>query len=120
MSDFMKPDYRQDNFYLVELIDGSTECIPFHVSGKVKRVEDLKDYLSESPTPNQTLIVRSGYVYRLSADGYMDATDWSYASTELKMWKEMVDLFGSDSDDEENMFEWEVEALERIKELENQ
>lgn len=118
MSDFMKSDYRQDNFYLVDMMDGSTCCVPQHVSGKVKHVRQLAMYCDGDPVKNQKLTVQSGFVYRLSADGYMDATDWSYASTELEMLKEMIDMFGSDSEDEENMFEWERTALERIAELE--
>lgn len=120
MSDFMTPDYCQDNFYLVDMMDGSTCCVPQHVSGKVKHVRQLAMYCDGDPVKNQKLTVQSGFVYRLSANGYMDATDWSYASTELEMWKEMIDLFGSDCEDEENMSEWERYALERIAELESQ
>lgn len=117
---FMTPHYHRGNFYLVEMMDGSTECVPQQVCGKVKNVRDLKMYLEGEPIKDQKLTVQSGYIYRMSANGYMDCSCWYHASTELEMLNDLLDMHGSDTDDPRYMYDWEKEVMERIRELESQ
>lgn len=44
-------------------------------------VRDLQLYVEPHPTAWNSIEVVTGYCGRLSAPGYLDATDWSFAST---------------------------------------
>lgn len=119
MSDFMTPKFHQGKFYLIETGYG-TECIPFEVCGdKCRSINDLKMYLSGDPYDDELPEPQEGWVYRMSADGYMDATDWSYANSEIEMIEEILEYHGSGMDDYDLMNDWEKEAHDRLAELKN-
>ena len=117
MSDFMTPSFQFGKFYLIETGYG-TECVPFKVCGeKCRSINDLKMYLSGDPYDDELPEPQEGWVYRMSADGYLDTTDWMYADSEIEMLEEILEYYGTGTDEENIMYDWEKEANERLAEL---
>ena len=72
---FMIPEYEKSTFYEVESTTGEGSLVPGDLVGKSPDLEDFTDYI-EGGDPESFEQV-SGWFARLSAPGYMDATDWS-------------------------------------------
>lgn len=59
---------------------------------------DLRDYCEN--TWAYEIERKHGWVARMSASGYMDATDWSGHASEKAARKYLTDMYGDDGDDE--------------------
>ena len=74
---FMKPEYEHATkarpWYRVETTAGIF-IVPGDLVGVNPSLEDLADYVEGAP---QSFEPVSGYFARLSAPGYLDATEWS-------------------------------------------
>lgn len=99
---FMKEQIIKDSAYQVETTCG-TETIPFHVAGPNCSKRDLGQYC-EGTICNEhidPILTGMGYVYRLSASGYLDCTSWGWASTEPMAIIHLREMFGDDEESEE-------------------
>lgn len=92
---FMRPAiYKERNVLLVDTLHG-TECVPCDLLGLPdppssddavamwNYTDTLYDYLQAGIVDLESVAHSvSGYVCRLSADGYTDCTEWEYCETE--------------------------------------
>lgn len=96
---FMKEQIIKDRAYQVETTHG-TEIVPFHVAGAIAlgrgviHLAELQGYCEGKVIHAQVL--PTGYVYRLSAPGYLDCTSWGYASTEPMAIIHLREMFPDD------------------------
>jgi hypothetical protein len=60
-------------------VESSPEALADYVSGEVEDVEPIK-----------------GYFGRMSAPGYLDATDWTFGETAEEVWQELAEYYGKD------------------------
>lgn len=113
---FMVPEMSEDDYYAVQANHGETHIVPADVVRNAKVWGDLADYVDgEIDDPDGPALLSHGWLWRFQAPGYMDATDWSYASTEREAIEDM--LSQHECDDVENMESWEYEARFRLLEL---
>ena len=70
---FMTPEYRNDPFYEVETTAGGW-LVPADLVGDDPALEDFEDYVEGEP---ESFTKVEGWFVRLSASGFMDATEWS-------------------------------------------
>lgn len=74
---FMEPEYEHATkahpWYRVETTH-RTELVPGDLVGNEPTLADFRDYVEGAP---QSFEPVSGYFARLSAPGYLDATEWS-------------------------------------------
>ena len=74
---FMEPDTYHGDYYEVESKAGTT-FIPVDVHRNAKTNADLRNYVEgDLYQPDEEPLVKTGWLGRLSAAGYMDATEWS-------------------------------------------
>lgn len=99
---FMHPHVEYTSFYLVETNEG-TELIPQDVCGAVTDPRQLQPYCNgavdfdgDIPAAEQVPELRTGWIGRYSAPGYMDCTEWCHAHTEAELWEELIDAYGTD------------------------
>lgn len=104
---FMQPHIEFASFYLVETVHG-TECIPEDVCGAITDPRQLQGYCEgdicfdeDIPASEQVPELRTGWIARLSAPGYMDCTDWSWHETEDEAREYLADAYGTDDENEE-------------------
>ena len=74
MSAFMVPQYDQGIFWEIESKYGEGTLVPGDLVGSDPSLEDFKDYIEGDPASFERV---EGWFARLSAPGYMDATEWS-------------------------------------------
>jgi hypothetical protein len=99
---FMVPEYDHGTFYEVEDRRGEGYLVPGDLVGKKPSVRDFADYI-ESGEPRAFEKVR-GWFVRLSAPGYLDATDWSGPfKTEAEARKHVEDFWEVDPDTGEDL-----------------
>lgn len=102
----MVPTIEQAEYYAIET-DNGTEIVPLDVCGTVAATADLADYLQGSPDdPEEQPELCTGWLWRLSAPGYLDCTDWSAADSEEEAARDCLEMFGSQDGEPE---EWEQE-----------
>lgn len=79
-----------------------------HLRNRYERLADrvMGELMTQAPDPTIPIIptIESGWLYRLSASGYMDRTDWGVADSEQQAWRELLDQYGDDGD------EWVTDA----------
>jgi hypothetical protein len=73
----MIPEYCDKGCYLVETSDG-TEVVPVDCVGPEATLEDLRQFVCGKPDEDQEIKVHAGIIARMSAPGYLDATDWCH------------------------------------------
>ena len=123
---FMQPEVWQEKFYLVETSHG-TEIIPLSVCGLITTADEpLEDDAEEWQSLGQehfgdycegaveSFELSEGWLYRLSAPGYLDCTDTGHAETELEALEELLSLYGDSGED------WEQDVEDRISELKSE
>ena len=71
---FMVPEYHKGMFYAVETDMGHTDLVPGDLVPKKPKRSDFHPYVEGTPEEFEAV---HGWFARLSAPGYMDATDWS-------------------------------------------
>lgn len=80
----LKPEIFQGGFFEVETTQGS-EVVPDYLIGRTMsvHVEALLNYLEGTPLePDELAEHKTGWLARMSAPGYLDATDWSAHASE--------------------------------------
>lgn len=122
---FMQPEIWQDSYYTVETNCG-TEIVPVDVCGTLSpcgHIEDedvcrdcLRDHFGDYIEGREiySAELKTGWLYRLSAPGYLDCTDTGSADTESEAIAELLDMYGNECGEPE---EWEAELRERLAEL---
>lgn len=117
---FMQPEIWQDQFYTLEA-DNGTEIVPIDVCGELDGAtcghldEDchctdcLRDHFGDyvEGTKIYSAELSEGWLYRLSAPGYMDCTETGSAETEREAIETILELYGNDDNPED----WEEECL---------
>ena len=121
---FMQPEIWQDRFYTLET-DNGTETVSVDVCGFLPdrdedeegefTPEELSDHFGDyiEGTKIYSCELSSGWLYRLSAPGYMDCTETGSAETEQEAIETILELYGSDDNPED----WEEELQDRLKEI---
>lgn len=88
---FMQPNIYKGRAYIVETTYG-TEVVPHDLVGD--GYTPLMGYLDGTPYEDQELVIKEGYLARLSAPGYMDCTEWSFHDTEEEALAYLEDMYG--------------------------
>lgn len=94
--EFMSPDFSEGRGYRVETSEGETIYLPEDVTGADPTPESLRDYV-EARDPVEVVEVELvvGCFARLSAAGYLDCTDWLFASSRQAVARELVEAYGN-------------------------
>lgn len=97
---FMRPEYYFSGYHEVETNVGT-----YIVPAEVMDSDDPDDYLDYvEGRINEVSERREGWVYRTSASGYMDATDWGAAESEEEAIEALIDNYGDqDAEIEESV-----------------
>ena len=113
---FMKPEIWQDSYHLVQGRCGSTVYdSTYGLPAGETDPEVIASYLDCQPEELIEIEYHpSGWLYRLSAPGYLDCTETGSAETEAEAIKAILDLYGNDDGEPED---WEEELRERLQEL---
>ena len=90
---FMQPEIYKDRAYIVETTHG-TGVVPWKLVGNVKEMDYLEDYLEGAPYDDQELVIKEGYLARMSAPGYLDCTEWSIHDTEEEALAYLEEMYG--------------------------
>jgi hypothetical protein len=102
---FMQPQLMQTGYWSIET-EASTQCIPTHVADypadpwddereeyRADFVAVFQDYL-EGTDIQDAQSVTLGFLWRLSAPGYMDCTEWSPADSIPEAVRDMLGMYG--------------------------
>ena len=81
---FMKPEIEHGHWWIVDTIDGS-----IHLPAEHFTRDDL-----EADYPDAEIEMVEGYGARLSAPGYLDATDWTVFDTEQEAIAHLEEEYG--------------------------
>ena len=75
-----------------DILAGVTDTLTDDVDDFADRIQELEDYLESR---NVYSVERTeGYGARMSAPGYMDATEWSVFDTEIEAWDHLWEQHG--------------------------
>lgn len=113
---FMRPEIWQDSYHLIQDKTGTYVYDSSHgfPDGETDP-EVIAEYLDCDPSElGEIEYVSSGWLYRLSAPGYMDCTDTGWADTEGEAIQELLNMYGNECGDPED---WEADCRERLKEI---
>jgi hypothetical protein len=91
----MVPEYIEDTPFEVETNCG-TFVVLSELVGDDPELGDFKDYVEGEPEEFTRL--DPGIVYRLSAPGYLDCTDWNYAETMEEAKEQIESMYDVDPD----------------------
>ena len=92
---FMSPDLYLGDYREVSTRQHETSVIPVDVENS-DDPDDYADYVEGAP--NEVSEVRTGWLYRVSASGYMDTSDWGVADTEEEAIEALIEYFGDNAD----------------------
>jgi hypothetical protein len=108
---FMEPEIYRGGYWDVETTAGGA-IIPDDVCGRA----EIKDYVEGDV---QNVRHRSGWLARLQAPGYMDATEWAAFPCRREALAYILEMYGTPDDgpreDWEQELESELKRLERAK-----
>lgn len=90
---FMKPMVNKGKYWEVETTHGIF-IVPEDVAGGDAVKDDLVQYVEGDITGEPEL--KDGWYGRMSADGYLDATDWIAGNSEEDVRQELDDMYGED------------------------
>lgn len=122
---FMQPEIWEEEYYTVETNCG-TETVPVDVCGILEdcgHLEDeavcydcLRDHFGDYIEGRKVYSAELsfGWLYRLSAPGYMDCTETGHADSEAEAIAELLELYGNECGEPED---WEQELKDRLTEL---
>lgn len=102
---FMEPEVIQGSGYIVETTEGSSFVVPDVVLEGEPTARRLMQYAPENVGQRYDSHEEAkGFFVRMSAPGYLDATDWEFFSTqeEVDAWIEEQEEGDDDDDDEED------------------
>ena len=118
MSDFMTPDIHECDYLVIEDQNGDTIIVPdddfpTELIGRMKAGDRI------------TIECKSGYLYRLSASGFLDCTDWTPAETYQEAIEELLENAATWTDDDEDgersgpyLEDWANELADELAEIE--
>lgn len=105
---FMQPEIKQAKCFVVDGDQGGifVDSVDIRGVSDIEGVVDVEDIdfedqkIFESTYEDHfvggsfiySVEVREGFMYRLSASGYMDCTDWSFAKTEEEALQELLNM----------------------------
>jgi len=108
---FMVPDVDKEQYYAVDANHGETHIVPVSSSGIVQTAGELKDYVEgEIDDPDAEIEPQEGYLYRMTAPGYMDCTEWSVAETEVEALENLLEEQGNWEDEHREDWEFHLEC----------
>lgn len=97
---FLKPEIAFDEYFEVETTCGR-EIVPTDVIGRTMNVDvsALLDCLEGTPLDQDAIAeVKSGWLARMIAPGFLDCTDWTAFDTEEEARQYLFDTYGSEAD----------------------
>lgn len=114
---FMQPDVYYGPYWAVEANGGETHIVPADVCDPWPNPEEdiptgrslfeLADYIDgtmDKDDGDMPCVERQiGWLARLSAPGYMDATDWTAHETEDEAYEYLAETYGDDEDDDDDL-----------------
>lgn len=107
----MVPTIEHGQYYAIETCHG-TEIVPLNVCGTVATTADLADYLQGEPDePEEQPELCAGWIWRMSAAGCLDCTEWSAADSEEQAARDCLEMYGNDCGEPED---WESELCGMI------
>ena len=99
---FMVPQYTRDTFFVVDT-DAGTEVVPADLVGDNPDPEDFEDYIHGTEVFDYE--AEKGWYARLSAPGYLDATDWTGPFETLEDAKDYIEeTYDVDPDTGEELY----------------
>lgn len=97
----MEPEVYEGKAWQVESTHG-TQYIPREVCGR----DTVLDYIEGSVSnPDEDIQLVKGWLGRMQAPGYLDATDWCFGATEEEVLQQLRDYYGLDEDEDESEVE---------------
>lgn len=98
---FMQPEIYKGSAYMVEANHGETHVVPCDVCPNARTNADLADYVGVVDAPDDAPTIEEGWLARMQAPGYLDATDWSLHTTEAEAIEYLREYYGLDEDETE-------------------
>lgn len=101
---FMKRDIRHGEFWFIDTRQGSF-LVPLDVETDPDNLAMYRPELMSfdaDDASDWTVERRIGWYGRLSAPGYLDCTDWTYADSEQELIAELREMYGDDDDDDDS------------------
>ena len=99
---FMQPEVEHAEYWEVSANHGETHIVPADVC---PAAGDLAHYvegrIDHDEFDHPTVELKTGWLARLSAPGYMDCTDWTAHETEDEAYEYLAETFGDDEDDDD-------------------
>lgn len=102
---FMQPEVYFGEYFEVEANHGETTIIPVDVEPAARTNADLADYVEgRIDEPDETVLRKTGWLARMQAPGYLDATEWAAFDSEAEAYDYLDEYYGDDCADnsEEN------------------
>lgn len=101
---FMQRVVEHADYYDVSANHGETHCVPADVVGTPKTNADFSDYIDGTvDNPDDAPdAMKTGYIARMSAPGYMDCTPWAGFATRAEAEAYLTDYYGDDDTEEDN------------------
>jgi hypothetical protein len=103
---FMEPEVYETDYILIDTNIG-TECIPADVvdyqpSEEDQDSEEIPDELRDYVEGNEMYSIerKHGWVGRMQAPGYLDATDWSWGDTEEEVMDQLREYYGLNDEED--------------------
>jgi hypothetical protein len=95
---FMEPKIEYGPYLEIETPDG-TWFLPADVAGLTTDPAAVRDYVESMSDPaDWTVTIKTGWIGRLTAPGYMDCTDWSAYDSEQEAIDNLTDDDDGDAD----------------------
>ena len=91
---FMQPDASR-GYWVVDFDNGDTEYFPLEFSDRGTRA-DFADYIESQGKIETVTKNKAGYIWRLSAPGYLDCTNWSISDTMADLINDILDMYGDE------------------------
>ena len=115
---FMNPVIDREPYYEIETTDG-TEFLPEAVCGILTPEtwkDEVKMYCHGEAEGDECPERHEGFICRLSAAGYMDATDWVGFATEVECAAHLLEMYGDGDPPEDWVADLEKIANPSLKE----
>src|SRR5882672_10415185 len=94
-SAFMQPEVYYGEYFEVEANHGECNILPVDVESGARVNGDLSDYIEgRVDAPFAPVERKSGWLARMQAPGYLDATEWSAHETEAEALAYLEEYYG--------------------------
>ena len=100
---FMQPETYHGPYYVVDTGACGITFIPCDVHPGASDPAELRDYVESTSDPTGwELEVKTGWLGRYQAPGYLDCTDWTPGDSEEELLAELRDMYGGDDDESDD------------------